>query len=237
MDDLRQLPVLEPGECARVRDEVHALRQEWTQRNLYVPFFTLGAASYLDAAPQRSARYVKRLAHTNPILRARFGWLYARAAAALTELTGEPTQCPEGPAAPALPGFHIYLADSIFTHPVASIHIDLQHQGVPWEAPDEMDFTERLSFTLAIALPRGGAGLRVWAVPPEELRARPWSEIHAGLEQRPVRFHPYTLGSMAVHSGDSVHQAVLMPEAHPDDERITLQGHLARRRGVWQMYW
>jgi hypothetical protein len=115
--------------------------------------------------------------------------------------------------------------------------MDLQHHNVPWESPGEMDFSQRLSFTLAIALPRAGAGLRVWDVPEAELRARPWAEISAELYRWGVRFHPYALGQLAVHSGQMVHQAILMPEVHPDDERITLQGHLALRRGTWQIYW
>jgi len=237
MSAVQQFPILDPAECVRVRNEVHALREEWTARNPYAPFFTLGAASYLDATPRDRARYVAHLARTNPILQSHFGWLYERLATALTAMTGQPARYPVGTAERALPGFHIFLSCPAFAQPVASIHIDLQHHQVPWEAPGEMDFSQRLSFTLAIALPGAGAGLKVWQVPEADLRTRPWAEIHAGLAQWETRLHPYTLGQMAVHSGELVHQAMLMQEVKPDDERITLQGHLALRQGAWQIYW
>ncbi len=237
MAEVQELELLDRVECLRVRQEVHALRAEWTVRHTQVPFFTLGAASYLDASPKKRERYVALLSRTNPILQARFGWLYERVAAALASLTGQPAVYPAQQHERALPGFHIYLSCAAFAHPVASVHMDLQHHNVSWEAPDEMDFSQRYSFTLSVALPRAGAGLKVWQIPEAELRNRRWDDVCADLGKHEVTFHPYTPGHMVVHSGEAVHQAVLMPEVKPDDERITLQGHLALRRDTWQIYW
>ena len=50
-------------------------------------------------------------------------------------------------------------------------------------------------------------------------------------------FHAYQPGRLVIHTGDSVHQIAPSTYSGPDDVRITLQGHLVRVRGVWQLYW
>lgn len=63
----------------------------------------------------------------------------------------------------ALPGFHIFRAHQQFLNPVASMHIDLQHKTLQWQEELQVDpETNTLSFTLALALPKSGAGLNTW---------------------------------------------------------------------------
>jgi hypothetical protein len=74
------IPVLSSAECERVRQAIHALRTSWIVRgNANYPFYTVGAASYIDAvSPTPPPRYSEILVETNPVLREHFHWLYAR---------------------------------------------------------------------------------------------------------------------------------------------------------------
>jgi DNA polymerase (family 10) len=51
------IPVLDAAEVARVHADVHAARPRWMRRDPVHPFFTLGAASYLDARRGQFAHY------------------------------------------------------------------------------------------------------------------------------------------------------------------------------------
>ena len=62
-------------------------------------------------------------------------------------------------------------------------------------------------------------------------------EIRGIFNEREQRFHPYTEGSCALHSGHLVHQIGPIPETVAGDARITLQGHALRCGGVWRLYW
>jgi hypothetical protein len=42
---------------------------------------------------------------------------------------------------------------------------------------------------------------------------------------------------MIVHSGLTVHQAVIGKDLKPSEHRITLQGHGLFTQGSWQIYW
>src|SRR3954465_5907561 len=74
------IPVLSSVECELVRQTVHALRSSWIARgSADYPFYTVGAASYIDAVPGTTPpRYSEILVETNPVLREHFHWLYAR---------------------------------------------------------------------------------------------------------------------------------------------------------------
>jgi hypothetical protein len=52
----------------------------------------------------------------------------------------------------------------------------------------------------------------------------------------PVR-HPYRVGELVMHSGHMLHQAAPAPIIHPDERRITLQGHGIRAGGRMYLYW
>src|SRR4249920_1130587 len=77
---LDAIPVLNSEECELARQAVHALRSSWiTRGSADYPFYTVGAASYIDAVPgTKPPRYSEILVETNPVLREHFDWLYAR---------------------------------------------------------------------------------------------------------------------------------------------------------------
>ncbi|MET8155853.1 hypothetical protein ABZT47_05730 [Sphaerisporangium sp. NPDC005289] len=235
---MESVPVLTGEQSAAVRDTVHDLRDHWLPRGPEpTAFFTLGPPSYLDLAQDpRAGEYRARARAARPVLRERFGWLYERLAEVLGEHLGSPVCYPEDL---ALPGFHVWLAAAVFTKPRAPIHFDLQYRAFDW--PPGTDLERLLSFTLPIRLPVAGGGLNVWDATYEQFqlaRRRGWVEGATDL----LRFHtrtyvPYTVGTMAVHSGHILHQVAPVGQVEPDDERLTLQGHGVWCAGRWLLYW
>lgn len=234
------IPVLKLGECERVRQGVLALRRHWIMRgSAGHPFYTVGAASYIDAASRTPPpRYPEILAETNPVLREHFAWLYARVMYQLSVyLQAEVRTADEL----ALPGFHVWEGRNIPTSSL-SIHFDLQYLSIPWSDGQRADRTRPLSFTLPIALPRAGGGLNSWDLSYEAQAAAhratgrlvPMEEL---IRDRTRTFHPYAPGVLTLHSGHVLHQIAAVDQAAPDDERITLQGHGLYCDGAWTIYW
>jgi hypothetical protein len=136
----------------------------------------------------------------------------------------------------ALPGFHIYLSDKAFEHPIDPIHFDLQYRFHDWRDTDA-DLDHPISFTLAISLPQHGGGLNTWDISLAERRLRA-SESPEELAQSCERvFHAYQRGHMALHSGHLLHQIAPGTDLQAQDERITLQGHGLYAAGMWRLYW
>jgi hypothetical protein len=109
------IPVLSSVECELVRQTVHALRSSWIARgSADYPFYTVGAASYIDAVPGTTPpRYSEILVETNPVLREHFDWLYARVMNKLSvHLQVEVRTADEL----ALPGFHVWKGLSVPTY-------------------------------------------------------------------------------------------------------------------------
>ena len=234
------IPVLSSTECERVRQTVHALRSSWIARgSADYPFYTVGAASYIDAASRTPPpRYSEILVETNPVLREHFHWLYARLMNKLSlHLQAEVRTADEL----ALPGFHVWQGLSVPTSSL-SIHFDLQYMSIPWPHVPRSDRSRPLSFTLPIALPRGGGGLNTWDLSYEEQAAhfeatRTFMPVEETAKSRTRTFHPYTQGVLTLHSGHMLHQIAAVDQAYPDDERITLQGHGLYCDGAWTIYW
>jgi hypothetical protein len=233
------IPVLSATECEHVRQTVHALRSAWINRgSVEYPFYTLGAASYIDAVPGPTPpRYTELLEQLNPVLEKSFGWLHSRLMYALSvHLQAEVRTAKEL----ALPGFHVWEGRGVPTGPL-SVHFDLQYLSIPWSDLSRSDRTRPVSFTLPIAIPKAGAGLNSWNLSYEEQIA----EYRAGrqptveeLTQGRVRtHHPYTRGVLTLHSGHTLHQIAAVERTYPDDERITLQGHGLHCDGAWTIYW
>ena len=232
-----RLALLDEAQCDRVWEQVWACRSRWEVRIPGVPFYTLGAASYLDsgAADRRDAYYAKAAA-LNPLLERDFDWLYERLLRALGDHLGAPIAFE--PRA-ARPGFHIFLAHVAFTRPHAKIHFDLQYEDLDWTAHDAIDFSRPFSFTLAVRLPSSGAGLLTW----DEVEQAEYDAMDAAgrgrlVEERPPRYVAYREGEMIGHSGLLLHQIAPARRAmRTGDVRLTLQGHaLPGREGYW-LYW
>lgn len=231
-DVVHNLPVLTDQECREIRARIMELRPEWLQRNPYVPFYTLGAASYMDAA-RSPAAYQELARKYNPVLEENFAALYRAVAGKLSEQLQAPVDYARHL---ALPGFHIYLSSKVFEKPVASIHCDSQYSLHDWSGMDA-DLSRPISFTLSIALPKNGGGLNTWNLTFPELAGLSQQEITELTRRRDQSYHPYRTGHLALHSGHIMHQAAPGRDVQPEDERITLQGHGIRAAGVWRLYW
>ncbi|HTT09222.1 MAG TPA: hypothetical protein VMH34_10590 [Gammaproteobacteria bacterium] len=230
---------LNSEECRRTADAVHALRTHWEQRHAEAPFYTLGAASYLDATDPAARKkcYYDKAARLNPLLEKDFEWLYAKLSKSLAEHLGG--ACAFERRA-GRPGFHIFMPTPLFRQSIASIHVDLQYQLIDWRDHPHPDFEKPISFTASIVLPRGGGGLHTWDIRYEKVRGLPIDEIAKRVHSTAPAVHRYVPGGMVVHSGHTVHQIAPMPDIEPGnplDARITLQGHAIRSEGTWWLYW
>ena len=243
--ELIRIDLLTEKECAEVLSVVHDLIG-------YKSGTRLGAASYrslpligkqIDKYPigKQINKYIyqRRAMKLNPIFRERLGWLYDRLAKTLADALGAPTRYPDDL---ALPGFHVNqkairekTVGPFRTGPAP--HFDLQWQKIDWGDPSKVDFKLPLSFTLAVALPAKGGGLKTWDIRYDEYKKLNTDEKAKLRAARKKEYHPYTVGQMVVHSGFQLHQVAPTPEFGPGDERITLQGHGIKRDGVWQLYW
>lgn len=233
MDNIARLELLDRDECETARASVFELRDRWLRRDPELPFFTLGAASYLDARPDPQ-NYYSIVRDFNPLLSRRFAWLYEKLAARLAAHWGARVKY-----APdlALPGYHVYLAHPVFEQPVASIHCDTQYQLLDWTRVESADFVNPMSFTLSIALPQCGGGLNIWPQHYGELVGRDPGTRANNTGSRTPDYFPYALGELALHSGHMVHQAAPARRLREGDERITLQGHALACGDTWILYW
>lgn len=232
-----EVEILTATECGRVHEAVHDLRGAWTRRRPGLPFFTLGAASYLDAAQDGFIAYVERAAVTNPVLASHFGWLQERLLEAVSDLVGAPAV--HAPVF-ALPGFHIFEYHQGFARPIASKHFDLQYERLNWTGIGEPEPERQLSLTLSIRLPSGGAALRLWHVGWDEVRNADADERRRlAAAHRTPELRPYNEGRLAVHSGHLLHQIAPFTDPRPGDERLTLQAHAlpVDSGDRWIVYW
>lgn len=229
---IRTLEVLDAAACARVRASIDALRRWWVVRSFTMPFYTLGAAAYLDARGSRLAYYQMARCY-NPILRDNFSWLYACTANRLAEALEEPVRLTKRQ---ALPGFHIYLYNKVFEAPIASRHCDSQYTLLDWCEGPCVDLDHPLSFTLAITIPHNGGGLFHWDITAEDV-AGDGRRIEALLSTRCRSYQPYRPGALILHSGRQLHQAAPGVDLSVEDRRVTLQGHAVHSTDGWELYW
>lgn len=225
-----QHEVLRLWECEAVRDQVLALKHHWKSRSERGHFFTLGAASYLDAVNRRDA-YLKEAREINPVLRENFGWLCERIRKGFEDLLGQPVayddEC-------ALPGFHIFIFDGVDQtndQPSSRAHFDMQWMhAIPKCRPERT-----LSFTLSIEEPSGGCSLAIWPIHFDTIQ--PGFDALRYAASRLSQTLQYRRGHMVVHDGLLLHAIGRGSIAAPKGNRITFQGHGARMSESWKLYW
>jgi hypothetical protein len=225
-----QHDVLLGHECDRIRDQVLDLWKYWKIRSEAARFYTLGAASYLDAVDSRD-EYLREARESNTILRVHFDWLWERIGVGFEKLLGEPVtldhRC-------ALPGFHIFILggeDQTGDRPSSRAHFDLQWMhALPGVRPEET-----LSFTLLVEEPVGGSSMEIWPVHHDAICAG--FDVLQYAASRPPQTIRYTRGRMVVHDGLLLHAIGRASVAKPKGRRITVQGHGAKISGTWRLYW
>jgi hypothetical protein len=227
----RALEILSPDECRGLYETIHALSDRWTRRSPDLPFFTVGSASYLDAAAGGAGGYRALARASNPLLVEHFGWLHERLRVRLEEELGEAVFFHEDF---ALPGFHVFgFHESYTTFPKS--HFDEQYDLVDFGSLGTP--SEHLSLTLAVHIPPCGAGLRLWPIFYRDLMALTPVGRKVKVDSLESEHHPYRPGRCVLHSGHQLHQIDPVPGMLPGDERITLQAHASRVERGWLLYW
>ncbi|WP_329956051.1 hypothetical protein [Collimonas silvisoli] len=240
-------PVLSPAQCDDIVQRLLDVEAFWLPRHRDFPFYTLGATNYYDIVANPARPYRRLARQYNPFLLENFAEVYD---ALLTALRGHLRQTVGFYPGAALPGFHIFAAHPAFeasdrhdlTHeewfrrrdadgfPGNPIHVDTAHLAIGLPA------APTISFTLAIAMPQGGAGMKIWPLTAEHMQRIDEGGKLQLLRRTASRCVAYRTGGLFVHSGDFFHQARGLP-FHEQQYRITLQGHGAWLDGQWQLFW
>jgi hypothetical protein len=225
---LSQHDLLTETECASLAKRVVELRSHWTQRS--PGFYSLGAASYIDAVGPVGG-YVAAAKRINAILLRSFSSLYRDLTDFLEELLDEPVR-PDG--ARAAPGFHVFEyngANRGHDDETPRAHFDLQWRS----AYPDLTPTGTLSFTLLIEAPSGGASMAVWDLRYQDalngVTFRDYATRH-----KPQRVD-YAPGRLVMHDGLVLHAIGAAGINNPSGRRITLQGHGIRLDRSWLIYW
>jgi hypothetical protein len=220
---------LSAAQCQVIRDRVMALEPHWIRRGYN--FFTLGAASYLDA-PNQHAEFLHRATAGNTVLKSGFDDLYQLLSGFLSSLLGGPVFFDE---TYSLPGFHVFLQDGherSREDVTRGAHFDLQWMA----AVPEWRGTRTLSFTLPIELPSGGGSMEIWPFRYEDAVER---NIAGGAyaAEHPSQRVPYAVGRMVINDGKMLHAIGRGTLSNPVGRRITLQGHGIETPDGWMLYW
>ena len=201
------------------------------------------AMSYTDAASGAHACG----ARANATLHAAGLRVHERVRAAIAALTGEPAAFHDDW---GLPGVYVTYSHAAFSLPVFQAHIDGSH--APFPRDEQCAPHLALSFTLALQLPRAGAGLTLhrlrgecdWSVAVGATHSE--ERMRGALACLEETREPYAVGEMVVHAGYLIHaiapwrmapSAWRAGEPAERDARITLQGFAFRCDGVWRLHW
>ena len=213
----------------RVMDQKHL----WERRN--VAMHTLGTSSYVDAA--LSSVYQKKAAESNPKMMELFGDVEQRILKYFAQRAPGSTVKFRDRA--ALPGFHIFKCNKLFSSPVASVHRDLQFLRLEYGKDEDIDLQNTLSFTIALQIPESGSGLYMIDLPkiPTPLQyIIPRPMITAVAEKTKIE---YKVGYIVCHNGQSTHMIAPSEWKGNDTYRITIQGHgvYDKKKETWYLYW
>lgn len=185
----------------------------WKCKNILMN--TLGTASYIEGK-QGYKFYKKEYIKSNKLLKNHYKELLD------IVLNYFKKRCPESNVKYrfALPGFHIFNCNQIFSIPVTSKHIDLQYKQLHFDEHVDLDFDNTLSFTLALELPKSGGGLYVF-------------------EKDKKDKIEYSTGYIVCHNGKTFHMIAPSSYSGPNQFRISLQGHgvYDKLSNTWWIYW
>ncbi|MBI3284907.1 MAG: hypothetical protein HYZ65_08680 [Burkholderiales bacterium] len=243
-----QLAVFSQTQCAELTQRLLGVDAFWLTRHASLPFYTLGATNYYDITANPARPYESLAQKYNPFLLENFPDVYDAVLAALAERLQQAVVFLPGA---AVPGFHIFAAHPAFEaadkqdimhgawfrqrdgggFPGNPIHIDSAHLALGLPAA-----VTTMSFTLAVAVPQAGAGLKIWPLASEHTQHLSEDEKLTLLHNTASRQLNYRAGQLCVHSGDFYHQARGFP-FQGEQYRITLQGHGAWLDGQWHIFW
>ena len=232
---VQNFELFDAASCAAITQQVHNLRAHWVHRHPSAPFYTLGAAAYLDGDKQGAKHYQSEIKRTREIMASNFGPLYETLLQVLRTALEAECECHPNY---GLPGFHIYQAHPLFEQRMGTVHVDGQFADTGGFGLTKVDLHRQYSMTLALRLPQSGGGLKVWPVNGVKLRGADSERLAEVSQSKPKALHhEYKVGRMALHSGALIHQIAPMKQLQPGDERLTLQAHTVWADGRWLVYW
>tara|TARA_R110000868_G_scaffold205689_1_gene454248 strand:+ start:576 stop:1190 length:615 start_codon:yes stop_codon:yes gene_type:complete len=190
----------------KIAEKVFELRDYWISRSDQFTFYTLGRNAYKDGKTPAYKEDIKKL---NPILRREFDVVYRIIIDHLSHQFNEQIYLNDDLAHPS---FHIFGSSPFLLTHSGSWHQDKPHESFGLEP------TDPYSFTVAIKLPTGGAGMDFF-------------------EDGIQKYLPYQEGEIIGHNGLILHRIASLKDYVPNEYRITLQGHLIRINGALNMFW
>jgi hypothetical protein len=111
-----------------------------------------------------------------------------------------------------------------------------------WNKFKNVDYTDLLSLTLALELPKSGGGLNFWGnveIDENQVISKEADEIiHLSMEkikEEIPNYIEYEVGKLFYHKGHTIHQ-ISKRKIEYGDRRITLQAHAVKCDGVYRVY-
>lgn len=207
--------ILSDKQAIKIAKQIKRDQKYWKSKNILM--YILGTASYIEGKKGYSY-YKSEYTKTNKHLHKNYKELYDAL------LTYFQQRTPNSKVAYrfALPGFHIFKCNKIFSLPVASVHKDRQYLELKFNKNEDIDYDKTLSFTLSIELPPTGAGLIIYE------------------NDKKVKIN-YKVGHIVCHNGQTTHMIAPspVPKSKKQCHRITLQGHgvYDKNSNTWWLYW
>ena len=189
-----------------IANKIFNLKKYWISRSDSFSFYTLGRCAYLDG---KTLSYKTDIKSLNSILQKNFGNLYDQIIIKLSDQFNENIYLNSSLAHPS---FHIFESS-----PFLLTHAGLWHQDCP-HITLNLGFNTPYTFTVAIKLPSGGAGI---------------DYVIDGQQ----KYLPYKETEMIGHDGNIIHRISGLKTYVKGEYRITLQGHLIRLKDRLTMFW
>lgn len=254
----KTLTFLSKEEAQDVYDRVMSLQDEWILR---IPgdlaLHTLGIGTFPDKA-NGSPVYFEKVESNNKMMWENFSDIYEKILDFFNKELG-PTRYAPGL---ALPIFHIFsnkLEDrkEIIEIPEINKQFKIHHDNGHIDQEDYFgnEDLEHITYTLAISLPKRGAGLFVYGEENVDGECSPDSQVYLDLLKTPYdqgevnemtlknnnwadpKFIEYYPGSLVYQIGDVYHQIIIGLDINSHDDRITFQGIGVKKDGEWLLYY
>ena len=209
---------LSKKECNEIVNILLKRQDKWESRSPFGDFFmSYGALTYLD-----TENYDEKVKYFNNILLKDFKWVYKKIKLYYENKFNKPIEYKKG-----LPSFHIFQNSNKINmyKDFANIHSDLTHLKHDWGE----DILSVFSFTIALELPKCGAGLNVWPDFPKHIKTTflpGMKDEDQKLIKETAIYIPYKLGYIYEHTGLLMHQIAVKDGVKEKEKRITMQGHL-----------
>jgi hypothetical protein len=237
--------VFNENECKDIVKKLDNIKDSWIKRVDSHPCltYTLGATTYhqtdyLDG-------YYKIYKENNKIILDNFGTEFEKILEVLNKQVGNS----ELENSLAVPGFNIFTNTSENKISIVSIEgmnvhtdfVDEAHKKVFEKKYKKIDYEEKISFTLALELPRGGSGLSIWG----DSSLNKYDHDHEFSKIiKKIGFYKndqpsivnYYVGKAFIFSGKYPHQVTPTVKYYQGDRRITIQGHAIKCDGKYRWF-